>query len=106
MIPRYLLVTGTDTGVGKTIATAALAAALAAAGRRVIIVKPVQTGHISPDDPERTELEAQYSDVVTESDAQIIARLAGIETFTHHPAPADSTSPGRPCRRRQPADSR
>ncbi len=83
MIPRYLLVTGTDTGVGKTIATAALAAALSAAGRRVIMVKPVQTGHISPDDAERTELEAQYSDVVTESDAQIIARLAGIETFTH-----------------------
>lgn len=83
MIPRYLLVTGTDTGVGKTVATAALAAALAAAGRRVIMVKPVQTGHISPDDPERTELEAQYSDVVTESDAHIIARLAGIETFTH-----------------------
>lgn len=41
MIPRFLLVTGTDTGVGKTIATAALAAALNAAGRRVIMCKPI-----------------------------------------------------------------
>ncbi|AXR75192.1 dethiobiotin synthase [Auritidibacter ignavus] len=82
-MPRYVFVTGTDTGVGKTITTAALAARLSATGRRVMMVKPVQTGHIRPDDPERAVLEAQYSDVVTESDAQIVARLAGIETFTH-----------------------
>ena len=36
-----LLVTGTDTGIGKTIVTAALAAALAARGHRVGVVKPV-----------------------------------------------------------------
>ncbi|WP_193078250.1 dethiobiotin synthase [Brevibacterium aurantiacum] len=83
MIPRFLLVTGTDTGVGKTIATAALAATLRAAGRRVIMCKPIQTGHISPDDPQREHLEADYSDVVTESDAQIVARLTGIHTFTN-----------------------
>lgn len=83
MMPRHLLVTGTDTGVGKTIAAAAVAAALSAAGRRVIMVKPIQTGHIRPDDPERTALESAYSDVVTESDGQVIARLTGIETFTH-----------------------
>lgn len=83
MIPRCLLVTGTDTGVGKTTATAALAAALTAAGRRVVMCKPIQTGHISPDDPQREQLEADYSDVVTESDAQIVARLTGIHTFTN-----------------------
>ena len=83
MIPRFLLVTGTDTGVGKTIATAALAAALTAAGRRVVMCKPIQTGHISPDEPQRERLEADYSDVVTESDAQIVARLTGIYTFTN-----------------------
>jgi dethiobiotin synthetase len=39
-----LLVTGTDTGVGKTIATAAIAATASAAGLRVAVVKPAQTG--------------------------------------------------------------
>jgi dethiobiotin synthetase len=39
-----LLVTGTDTGVGKTLVTAALAAALAARGLRVGVAKPVETG--------------------------------------------------------------
>lgn len=83
MIPRFLLVTGTDTGVGKTIATAALAAALTAAGRRVIMCKPIQTGRISPDDPQRERLEDDYSDVVVESDAEIVARLTGIHAFTN-----------------------
>lgn len=41
---RVVVVTGTDTGVGKTIATAALAARAAADGERVLVVKPVQTG--------------------------------------------------------------
>ena len=39
-----LLVTGTDTGVGKTYVTAALAAACAASGRRVAVLKAAQTG--------------------------------------------------------------
>ena len=39
-----LLVTGTDTGVGKTFVTRALALALREAGRRVSVMKPVETG--------------------------------------------------------------
>lgn len=39
-----LVISGTDTGVGKTIVTAALAARARAEGRRVAVVKPVQTG--------------------------------------------------------------
>lgn len=39
-----VLVTGTDTGVGKTVAAAAIAAAAASAGLRVAVVKPGQTG--------------------------------------------------------------
>jgi dethiobiotin synthetase len=38
------VVTGTDTGVGKTVATAALTAALTASGRSVAVYKPVQAG--------------------------------------------------------------
>lgn len=39
-----MVVTGTGTDVGKTVATAAIAALEVAAGRRVAVLKPVQTG--------------------------------------------------------------
>jgi dethiobiotin synthetase len=39
-----VLVTGTDTGVGKTIVTAAIAASATSAGVHVAVVKPAQTG--------------------------------------------------------------
>ncbi len=45
-----LLVTGTDTGVGKTVTTAALAAAARQAGLDVAVCKPVQTGTADGDD--------------------------------------------------------
>lgn len=45
-----LLVTGTDTGVGKTIATAALACHARLAGIDVAVCKPVQTGSPTDDD--------------------------------------------------------
>ncbi len=45
-----LVVTGTDTGVGKTVATAALAAAARVAGVDVAVCKPVQTGTAAGDD--------------------------------------------------------
>jgi dethiobiotin synthetase len=41
---KLVLVSGTDTGVGKTIVTAALAAIARSRGERVAVVKPVQTG--------------------------------------------------------------
>lgn len=56
-----VLVTGTDTGVGKTITTAALAAALNGKGRSVAVYKPCQSGAADGD-----------------SDAAEIARLAGV----------------------------
>lgn len=45
---RVVVVTGTSTGVGKTVATAALAVRAAARGS-VVVVKPVQTGTILGD---------------------------------------------------------
>jgi len=39
-----ILVTGTDTGVGKTLVTAAIAAGLAADGHPVDVAKPIETG--------------------------------------------------------------
>ncbi|OMB96809.1 dethiobiotin synthase [Mycobacterium sp. NS-7484] len=44
-----LVVTGTDTGVGKTVTTAALACAARLAGVDVAVCKPVQTGTIDGD---------------------------------------------------------
>jgi dethiobiotin synthetase len=49
-VTRFVVVTGTDTGVGKTVATAALAASYTAEGLRVAVVKPVQTG-LAPGEP-------------------------------------------------------
>jgi dethiobiotin synthase len=43
-VSRYVLVTGTDTGVGKTVTTAALCCWHLAGGRDVVVVKPTQTG--------------------------------------------------------------
>ncbi|BBY42750.1 dethiobiotin synthase [Mycolicibacterium celeriflavum] len=45
-----LVVTGTDTGVGKTVATAALACCARQAGIDVAVCKPVQTGSPCDDD--------------------------------------------------------
>jgi dethiobiotin synthetase len=40
----FLLVTGTDTGVGKTVVAAGLARALARSGVRTVAIKPIETG--------------------------------------------------------------
>ena len=49
-----LFITGTDTGVGKTFVACALAHALRSAGRRVAVMKPVETGvEADPDDARR-----------------------------------------------------
>ena len=50
MSAPILLVTGTDTDIGKTVATAAVAAALKQQGMRVAVIKPAQTG-LQPGEP-------------------------------------------------------
>ena len=49
---RGVFVTGTDTGVGKTVLAAAIAAALARSDKRVAAFKPVVTGCDDPPDPD------------------------------------------------------
>lgn len=56
-----IFVTGTDTGVGKTFVTAAAAAALARMGRRVAVLKPVETGCM-PDPEDALALAAAAAD--------------------------------------------
>jgi dethiobiotin synthetase len=48
---RGLFVTGTDTGVGKSVVAGAIAAALRASGTRVAAFKPVVTGLDEPAEP-------------------------------------------------------
>ena len=48
---RGIFITGTDTGVGKSVLAAAICAALAARGERVAAFKPVVTGLESPAAP-------------------------------------------------------
>ena len=49
-LTSVVLVTGTGTGVGKTVVTAALAAVVRDRGSSVAVVKPAQTG-VGPEDP-------------------------------------------------------
>jgi dethiobiotin synthetase len=77
-----LLVTGTGTGVGKTVTTAALAALAAARGASVAVVKPAQTG-LAEGEP---------------GDLAEIARLAGItdtHEFARYPDPLSPAAAAR-----------
>ncbi len=69
-----LVVTGTSTGVGKTVVTAALAVR-AAAARSVVVVKPVQTG-IGPE-----------SDEVADADEVHALTGCAVQEFTCLPDP-------------------
>jgi dethiobiotin synthase len=80
----YVLVTGTSTGVGKTIATAAIAAALSHRGLRVGVVKPVQTG-VDGDEP---------------TDAAVVQRLTGLTDVAELATLADPLAPDTAARLR------
>jgi dethiobiotin synthetase len=77
-----LVVTGTDTGVGKTVVTAALAALALAAGREVAVLKPAQTG-VDPHAP---------------GDLAVVRALAGELTVTElgrYPEPLAANTAAR-----------
>jgi len=87
-----VLVTGTDTGVGKTIVTAAIAAAASAAGLRVAVIKPGQTGteEGEPDDaatvarlaaPATVKTLASYPQALAPLAAARVAELPALELY-------------------------
>lgn len=78
-----LVVTGTGTGVGKTVVTAAVAALTAARGSRVAVVKPAQTG-VRPGEP---------------GDLDDVRRLAGVTDLHEHARFPDPLSPAAAARR-------
>jgi dethiobiotin synthetase len=67
---RGLFVTGTDTGVGKTVVTAGIVAALRARGKDVGVVKPLQSGALA-DDPTGDAMLLREWSGVRESAAEI-----------------------------------
>jgi dethiobiotin synthetase len=86
-VTEILFVTGTDTGVGKTVVTAALACALRDAGRTPYVVKPAQTG-VTPGEPgDLDEVRRLAGDVAGHEGARLreplapdtAARLEGVE---------------------------
>ncbi|MFI1561497.1 dethiobiotin synthase [Streptomyces sp. NPDC020490] len=78
-----LVITGTGTEVGKTVTTAAVAAAALAAGRSVAVVKPAQTG-VRPDE---------------RGDADEVARLAGAVTTAELARYPEPLAPATAARR-------
>jgi len=80
---RILVITGTGTEVGKTVTTAAVAAAARAAGRSVAVLKPAQTG-VGPDE---------------RGDAAEVERLAGPVTTAELGRFPEPLAPGTAARR-------
>ncbi|WP_016698249.1 dethiobiotin synthase [Actinoalloteichus spitiensis] len=81
---RLLVITGTDTGVGKTVVTAGVAALAAAAGRRVAVLKAAQTGVVDGEP----------------GDVDEVARLAGAVTCRETARYPDPLAPATAARRR------
>ncbi|RJL25172.1 dethiobiotin synthase [Bailinhaonella thermotolerans] len=77
-----LVVTGTDTGVGKTVVTAAVAALARARGTSVAVVKPAQTG-VGPGEA---------------GDLDEVARLSGVTDLHEYARFPDPLSPAAAAR--------
>ncbi|WP_405475271.1 dethiobiotin synthase [Streptomyces canus] len=87
-----LVITGTGTEVGKTVATAAVAAAALAAGRTVAVLKAAQTG-VRPDEPGDADEVERLAGAVTKAEVArypeplapaTAARRAGLEPVRPH----------------------
>lgn len=87
MSPRgVLVVTGTGTGVGKTVVTAGIAALARGAGARVAVLKPAQTG-VAPGGP---------------GDLDEVRRLSGVtdlHELARYPDPLAPATAARRCGR-------
>jgi dethiobiotin synthetase len=81
-LPHVVVVTGTDTEVGKTVVTAALAASISR-GHKVAIFKPAQTG-VGTDDA---------------GDADEVRRLSGVESVHEGVRLRDPLAPTTAARR-------
>jgi dethiobiotin synthetase len=73
---KVLAVTGTDTDVGKTVVTAAIAAIQLSLGRSVAVVKPAQTGVGTEEDGDLTEVRRLAGEVSLHEGVRLLDALA------------------------------
>jgi len=92
---RGVFVTGTGTGVGKTVVAAAIARTLAAAGKRVAVFKPALTGLDEGGEPDQALLRRAAGS--TQSDDQIAPYRYGPPMSPHLAAQlaGEEIAPGR-----------
>ena len=83
-MPKGFFITGTDTGVGKTIITAALILAVRRIGFKTGGMKPIETGCL------------RQGDVLVPSDGMFIKRIAHMEEKIGHITPCCFKSPLAP----------
>lgn len=78
-LPRGVFVTGTGTGVGKTVVAAAIARTLAAEGRSVAVFKPVVTGldDFAAGGPISRDTDVKSSRGPEEADHELLRRATG-----------------------------
>lgn len=74
-LPRVVVVTGTDTDVGKTVVSAAVTATLLASGRSVAAYKPTQTG-VGPGDEGDMALVTALTGCRTAEGVRLLAPMA------------------------------
>lgn len=82
MSGRVLLITGTGTGVGKTIVTAAISCLAAKAGRTVAVVKPGQTG-------------VEGDDIGDVDDIKRLSGVKNVREFVRYPDPISPAAAAR-----------
>jgi dethiobiotin synthetase len=84
---KILIITGTDTGVGKTVTTAAVAARARDAGRSVAVVKPAQTG-----EPLGGEIPGATGDLAT---VEALTGLGDVHELVRYPDPLSPEAAAR-----------
>lgn len=81
----FVVVTGTDTGVGKTVTTAALATWFAEDGARVVVDKPTQTGVLPGEDGDVDEVR-RLTGVLGHEGVRLRAPMAPVPAAALEPA--------------------
>ena len=91
MTPRGFFVTGTDTGVGKTIVAAALTRALVARGLRVAVMKPIASGSDpTPEGPRNSDALALMAAANVQAPYEAVNPYCFLPPVSPHIAASDS----------------
>jgi dethiobiotin synthetase len=91
MTPKGFFVTGTDTGVGKTIVAAALTRALVARGLRIAVMKPIASGSDpTPEGPRNSDALALMAAANVQAPYETVNPYCFLPPISPHIAASDS----------------